>query len=462
MALQRSELLAFARRERDAYESLLREFVEIRSVSAEPGRRGDLDRVAELAAATLRRFGGKAELHRVSGGAPVVLGGFDGDPARPTVTVYNHLDVQPASKETEPWDTEPFVLTKKGDTYYGRGTTDDKGPALTALFGARAALEGGVPVNVRFLWETEEEVGSPHFEETLRTIGAAARTDAVVVSDTVWISRQRPALSAGLRGLLRVIFKLETAGTDQHSGSAGGAARNPIAELCQLASEIFDARTGRVKIPGFYDDVAPVTRAQVLDFKASGFSVKAFMKDHGFKSLRTKDPVEVMKRIWALPTFEIHGIVGGYTGPGVKTVIPPRAELKATVRLVPDMKGETVARLIRAFVKKRHPDVTMEIGSSAPAYKGVTTGPHVEAARRAVKFAFGKDPVFVREGGTIGAVLSMEQILKAPIVFMGLSLPEHGYHAPNENFDWGQAGGGMVAFAKLLEDWAAIPPRGRR
>jgi acetylornithine deacetylase/succinyl-diaminopimelate desuccinylase-like protein len=461
MPLERSDLETFARRERDSFEALLREFVEVPSVSADPDRKADVERVAELAAATLRRFGGKAELYRVPGGSPVVLGGFDGDPRRPTITVYNHLDVQPASRETEPWRTEPFVFTKKGDTYYGRGTTDDKGPALTALYGTKAALEAGVPLNIRFLWETEEEVGSPHFEETLKKIGPAAKTDAVVVSDTVWISRSRPALSAGLRGLLRVIFRLETAETDQHSGTAGGAARNPIAELCQLACEIFDARTGRVKIPGFYDDVAQVTRGHIEDFKASGFSVKGFMKDHGFKSLRTKDPVEVMKRIWALPTFEIHGIVGGYTGPGVKTVIPPRAELKATVRLVPDMKGEKVARLIRAFVKKRHPDVTMEIGSSAPAYKGMTTGPHVDAAKRAVRFAFGKDPVFVREGGTIGAVLSMEQILKVPIVFMGLSLPDHGYHAPNENFDWGQAGGGMVAFAKLFEEMAAIPPRRR-
>jgi acetylornithine deacetylase/succinyl-diaminopimelate desuccinylase-like protein len=463
MPLQRPELEAFARRERDSYEALLRDFVEVPSVSADPARKGDIERVAELAAATIRRFGGRAELHRAPGGAPVVFGGFDGDPKRPTITVYNHMDVQPASKETEPWKTEPFVFTKKGDVCYGRGTTDDKGPALAALYGARAALDAGVPLNIRFLWETEEEVGSPHFAETLKRIGRAADTDAVVVSDTVWVSRGRPSLSAGLRGLLRVILKLETAETDQHSGTSGGAARNPISELCQLACEIFDGRTGRVKIPGFYDDVAPLSRRELLDSRASGFSVKGFMKDHGFKSIRTMEPLEVMKRIWALPTFEIHGIVGGYTGPGVKTVVPPRAELKATIRLVPDMKGEKVARLVKAFVKKRNPDVTMEIGSSAPAYKGITTGPYVEAARRAVRFAFGKDPVFVREGGTIGAVLSMEQILKAPIVFMGLSLPDHGYHAPNENFDWGQAGGGMVAFAKLFEEMAAIPrPAGSR
>jgi acetylornithine deacetylase/succinyl-diaminopimelate desuccinylase-like protein len=462
MPLEKSRLQEFARRERGAFEDLLQKFVEVPSVSADPEKKPDVEGVADLAARTLKGMGGWAELHRVPGGSPVVLGGFDSGPDRPTVTVYNHLDVQPASKASEPWNTEPFEFTRQGDKYFGRGTTDDKGPALTALYGAKAALAAGVPVNVRFLWETEEEVGSPNFADTLKAIGAPAATDVVVVSDTVWISRQRPALSAGLRGLQRFIFRLETAETDQHSGTGGGAARNPIAELCQLASEIMDGRTGRVKIPGFFDDVEPVSRAEAADFMASGFSVKAFMKDHGFKSLRTKDALDVMKRIWGMPTFEVHGMVGGYTGPGVKTIIPPRAELKCTVRLVPHMKGEKVARLVKAFVKKRNPDVTVEVGSSAPAYRAVRSGPYVDAARSAIRFAFGKDPVFVREGGTIGAVLSMEQILKVPIVFMGLSLPDHGYHAPNENFDWGQAGGGMVAFAKLLEDVAAIPRNGGR
>jgi acetylornithine deacetylase/succinyl-diaminopimelate desuccinylase-like protein len=456
MALDKKSLEEYARRERGAFEDLLRRFVEVPSVSADPGHKKDLDRVAELSAETLREFGGKAEVFRVDGGAPVVLGAFGSDPSHPTVTVYNHMDVQPASKETEPWNTEPFVFTKKGDSYFGRGTTDDKGPAITALYGARAAREKGVPVNIRFLWETEEEIGSPNFAETLKKIGPAAKTDAVVVSDTIWVSRQQPAMSAGLRGLQRFIFRLETAGTDQHSGTAGGAARNPLAELCQLASELVDGRTGRVKVPGFYDDVEKLTKKDLEGFRKSGFSVSRFMKDHGFKSLRTKDALEVMKRIWALPTFEVHGLVGGYSGPGVKTIIPPRGELKCTVRLVPDMKGEKVAKLVKAFVKKRNPDVEVEVGSSAPAYKGVTSGPFVEAARGAFRATFGKEPVFVREGGTIGAVLSMEQILKVPIVFMGLSLPEHGYHAPNENFDWQQAGGGIVAFAKFFENVAAM------
>ena len=456
MAFTRPELERWAAKERDRFEDMLTDFVEVPSISADPGRKADVEQCAELGAATIRAFGGRADLHRVPGGNPIVLGSLESGKGRPTVTVYNHLDVQPASKETEPWRTEPFKLTKVGDTYFGRGTTDDKGPALSALFGARAAIDAGVPVNVKFLWETEEEVGSPHFAETLRAIGPAAATDAVVVSDTVWVSRGRPSLSAGLRGLQRLTFHLETAATDQHSGTTGGAARNPVAELAQVAAEIFDARTGRVRIPGFYDDVEKLTKRQVADFKASGFSVKGFMADHGFKSIRTKDALEVMKRLWALPTFEVHGLVGGYTGPGVKTIVPPRAELKSSVRLVPNMKGEKVVKLVKAFVKRKNPDVRVEGGSSAAPYKGITSGPWVEAAARSFKFAFDKAPVFVREGGTIGAVLSMEQILKCPIVFMGLSLPDHGYHAPNENYDWGQAGGGIVAFAKFFEEAAGV------
>jgi acetylornithine deacetylase/succinyl-diaminopimelate desuccinylase-like protein len=456
MAFTRSELERFAAKERDRFEDTLTDFVEVPSISADPGRKGDVEQCAELGAATIRAFGGRADLHRVPGGNPIVLGSLESGKGRPTVTVYNHLDVQPASKETEPWRTEPFKLTKLGDSYFGRGTTDDKGPALTALFGARAAIDAGVPVNVKLLWETEEEVGSPHFADTLRAIGPAAATDAVVVSDTVWVSRGRPSLSAGLRGLQRITFHLETAETDQHSGTTGGAARNPVAELAQVAAEIFDARTGRVRIPGFYDDVEKLTKRQIADFKASGFNVKGFMTDHGFKSIRTRDALEVMKRLWALPTFEVHGLLGGYTGPGVKTIVPPRAELKASVRLVPNMKGEKVVKLVKAFVKRKNPDVRVEGGSSAAPYRGITSGPWVEAAERSFKFAFGKAPVFVREGGTIGAVLSMEQILKCPIVFMGLSLPDHGYHAPNENYDWGQAGGGIVAFAKFFEEVAGI------
>src|SRR5215510_1790445 len=456
MAFTRPRLNQFAAKHRSRFAQLLKDFVEIPSVSADPDHKKDLERCGELGLATVRAFGGRADIHRVPGGPPVVLGSFEAGKGRPTLTIYNHLDVVPASKETEPWRTEPFAFTRQGDTYFGRGTPDDKGPALSALFGARAAVEAGVPVNIKFLWELEEEVGSPNFAATLRAIGAAASTDVVVVSDTVWVSRARPALSGGLRGLQPLTFRLATAKTDQHSGTTGGVARNPVAELAQIATEIFDARTGRVKIPGFYDDVEKITAQQIQGFKAAGFSISRFKRAYDFKSIRTKDPLDAVKRLWAMPTFEVHGLVGGYTGPGVKTIVPPRAELKVSMRLVPNMKGEKVVKLVKAFVKKRNPDVRVEAGATAPAYKGITSGPYVEAAQRSIEFAFGKTPVFVREGGTIGAVLFMEQILKCPIVFMGLSLPEHGYHAPNENYDWHQAGGGIAAFAKFIEGVGAV------
>jgi acetylornithine deacetylase/succinyl-diaminopimelate desuccinylase-like protein len=366
------------------------------------------------------------------------------------------MDVQPASRETEPWETEPFVFTQKGDTYYGRGTTDDKGPGLAALFGARAAREAGVPMNVRLLWEFEEEIGSPNFESIISKAATNLRTDSVVVSDTVWVSRQRPANSAGLRGLMGFTMSLETGTTDTHSGEVGGAARNPLGELMKLVCDLYDPMTGRVKIKGFYDDVIPPSRRELKDWANCGFTTKGFKKAHHLKSLRVNGDLEVMKRIWGIPTFEVHGLAGGYQGPGLKSIVPPRAELKASCRLVPGQNPQKIARLLKAAVKERNPDVKIQFESMAPAFLAEVEGPLPEALKRAVKFAFRRDSVFVRDGGTIGAMTSIEKVLKCPIMFLGLSLPEHGYHAPNENFDWQQASGGMVAFAKYFEELAAM------
>lgn len=455
VTIDKSSLLAFANREREGFEALLKTFVEVPTVSSDPARKSDMHRCAELAANTIRGLGGTASILE-SGGNPIIHGRFDCDAGAPTVTVYNHLDVQPASRATEPWNTEPFLFTREGDRYFGRGTTDDKGPALTALWGIKAAREAGVRANMHLLWEMEEEVGSEHFEPTIRKHAADLATDSVIVSDTIWVSRQRPACPAGLRGLQGFELSLETGTTDQHSGLAGGAARNPIGELMKLVSEMYDATTGRVKIKGFYDDVVLPTKQELAEFKASGFTVKQFKKDHLFKSIRTEDPVEVMKRIWAMPTLEVHGLVGGFTGPGIKTIIPPRAEVKISCRLVPNQSPKKIAKLVKDFVKQRNPDVKVHTEAPLAPYKAPTTGPLADAVRSAMKFAFGREPVFVREGGSIGAVISMEQVFKCPIVFLGLSLPEHGYHAPNENYDWQQARGGMVAFAKYFDEVARL------
>lgn len=449
--MTRQGLFAWAESQREHYERLLKLFVEIPTVSAAPEHKPDIRRCADLAVETIRSFGGRARVIKTAGN-PIVHGVFNTGRNLPTVTAYNHLDVQPASRETEPWDSEPFLLRKDGNRYFGRGTTDDKGPLLAALFGIQAAREANVPINMHVLWELEEEIGSLNFEEAIIGVKDKLRTDSVVVSDTIWVSRKRPACPAGLRGNVGFTLALETGKTDQHSGTTGGAARNPIGELMKLVSEMHDATTGKVRIRGFYDKVVPPSKRELKDFMSSGFSVRDFKRDHQLSSLRTEDPLEVMKRIWAMPTFELHGVIGGYIGPGIKTIVPPRAEVKVSCRLVPDQHPDEILTLIEAFVKERNPDVKVISEKSMLPYRAPIVGPFADRVKSAMKFAFKIEPVFVREGGSIGAVPSMETVLGCPVLFIGLSLPEHGYHAPNENFDWQQASGGMVAFARYFQE----------
>ncbi len=409
--------------------------------------------MARTAVDTIEQFGGKAQLIETEGN-PIVFGRFHYSDSVPTVTVYNHLDVQPASMDTEPWEHEPFKFIKKGKRYLGRGTTDDKGPALAVLFGIRAAVQRGVPLNINVLWELEEEIGSPSFEKALKANKSLVSTDSVIVCDTIWVSRKKPACPAGLRGMQAFEFVLETGKTDIHSGTTGGVARNPLAELMQMVSEMHDARTGRVKIKGFYDDVRKLSKKEADDFRKSGFSITDFRKAHKLRSTRTDDDFDAMKRLWALPTFEVHGVVGGYTGPGIKTIIPPKATLKISCRLVPDQDPKRILKLVKDWVAERYPDVKIVPENRMEPFYAPIEGPFPDAVRRAMKFAFGAEAAFVREGGSIGAVPSMQKVLDCPVVFLGLSLPEHGYHAPNENFDWDQASGGMVAFAKYFEEIA--------
>jgi acetylornithine deacetylase/succinyl-diaminopimelate desuccinylase-like protein len=211
-----------------------------------------------------------------------------------------------------------------------------------------------------------------------------------------------------------------------------------------------------VKIPGFYEDVRKPTAEEIRNFLGSGFSVQKFMSVHGLKGLRSKDPATVLKSIWAMPTFEIHGFAGGYTGPGIKTIVPPYAEIKASMRLVPDQDPKKLYKIIKSHVKKLNPDVEVVSHEFLQPYLGPSTGPYAEAATAAVAAGFGRKPVFVREGGSIGTVVSMNHVLKAPVLLMGLSLPEHSYHGPNECFDWGQASGGMKAFVRYFEAVARI------
>ncbi|HEX4998346.1 MAG TPA: M20/M25/M40 family metallo-hydrolase [Terriglobia bacterium] len=433
---------------RSEFEELLKEWVEIPTISAEREHRDDIRALAGRAVELLRSWGAEAEAYETPGN-PVVLGRFRVNDAYPTVTIYNHLDVQPANEPQ--WTRPPFVFRNEDGRYFGRGATDDKGPALTAAFGARQALAARTPVNINVVWEFEEEIGSPNFEYFVKTNLAKLQTDSVVVSDTIWIARGRPAVAYGLRGLAPMRILVETGGKDIHSGLAGGAARNPLGEVSQIIAECYDARSGKVKIPGFYDDVARPTRRELDSFLASGFDVARFKRAHELKTLRVTDREEVVRRIWAWPTFEVHGIVGGYTGPGVKTAIAPSAEAKVSMRLVPRQNGRKIFNLVRRFIHERHPDAKVIAEPFLEPFIGPSTGPFADAARGAMRAAFGKDPAFVREGGSIGAVVTMQKYLKVPILFLGLSLPEHGYHAPNENYDWEQASGGMRMFAEYFQ-----------
>ena len=437
---------------RPRFEEWLGRLVEIPTVSMDPARRNDMRRGAEVAVGCLTALGAQATIVE-TGGHPLVVGGWMRDPAWPTVAVYNHLDVQPAMEPE--WTREPFKFTVEGDYYYGRGATDDKGPALTALLAARYAVEHNVRLNIQFVWELEEEIGSPHFAEGLAR-GNIRRPDSVVVSDTIWLAGRRPAAPYGLRGTLAARLTLETARREAHSGLTGGVARNPLAELAAVLAACVDAKTGRVAIPGFYQSVRPLSKTDRAQFRKSGFQVKTFAAAHQLTKLRVRDRMQVMKRLWAEPTFEVHGFVGGYTGPGVKTSIPPRAEAKVSMRLVPDQDPAAIFRIFRAYVRKLNPDVHVEVHGMLRPYVADLGGPYAEAVRKALRFGFGKEPVFIREGGSIGAVVTMAERWRAPVVFLGLSLPEHGYHAPNERFDWGQASGGMKAFVAYFDEVSRI------
>lgn len=437
-----------------AFLERFKELVETPSVSADPARKGDIRRTAELAAGYLREAGAAVVEILETRGNPCVFGRLESAPDNPTVAIYNHLDVQPATAGKDGWSRDPWTFTEDAGRFYSRGTTDDKGPALVCLWAAKLALEQGVPVNVEFLWELEEEIGSPHFHEFVEAVRARKLSKAshVVVSDTVWISPERPAITGSLRGLFAAEVTLRTARKDAHSGMAGGPARNPLTDLCALVASCVDAATGEVTIDGFADTWTPPTPAQLDEFRASGFSTESFQKAHQLTLLRVQDPVEVCSRIWARPTFEVHGLVGGYTGEGAKTVVPCQATLKISCRLVPGQDPARVGELFKAHVKARLPEaVVVDQHSAQPYVVPASDLERVERIKDAMEYAFGSRPVMVAEGGSIGAVLTLRNQLEVPVLFLPLSLPEDSYHGPDESFAWAQVPGGMRALVRYFE-----------
>jgi acetylornithine deacetylase/succinyl-diaminopimelate desuccinylase-like protein len=429
----------------------LRTLVEHRTVS--PGKTDDLAIRAGAAAAQhiMQAAGAQAELVEC-GGTPSVLARFAHPDPKARIVIYNHLDVQPA--DASGWtQADPFVMgvrphPEREWLYDGRGTTDDKGPGLCAVLAASWAARSRLPIDVTILWETEEEIGSPHFHEVVQAKREQLACDAVIVSDTIWPSASQPAISIGLRGSLQAILRLRTAGKASHSGLVGGAARNPVRELAAIATAIDGARF-------WHEGVVPAAPAEIEGFLRSGFDLEYFKAAHDLRLLETDVPLEVMLRIWARPTFEVHGLAGGYTGPGLKTIVPHEAELKISFRLVPDQDPRAIGRRLTEFVHALDPAVDVEITAHHEPYRGPSAGPVHEAIAAALTAVTGKVPVDVREGGSIGAVTILADTLGVPVHFLPLSLPEHGYHAPNERFDWKQAKVGITAFAKIFERLAA-------
>ncbi len=429
----------------------LRTLVEHRTVS--PGKTDDAPIIAGAHAAReiMAAVGGDASVVECSG-TPSVLARFPHPDPVARIVVYNHLDVQPA--DTSRWDqADPFVMEVESHPtrdwiYKARGSTDDKGPGLCAVRAASWAHERGLPVDISILWETEEEIGSPNFAEIVQAKREQLACDAVIVSDTIWPSDAQPAISTGLRGSLQAMLRLRTAGKNAHSGLVGGAARNPVRELAALATAIDGARF-------WHEGVEPPSPAELDGFLRSGFDLDYFKSAHDLHKLETDVPLEIMLQIWARPTFEVHGITGGHMGPGLKTIVPDEAELKISFRLVPNQDPTALGRSLTAFVHALNPDVEVDVSGFLEPYSGPKDGPVHDAIVAGMTAATGRVPVNVREGGSIGAVPVLAELLGVPVHFLPLSLPEHGYHAPNERFDWAQAKVGMIAFARVFEHLAA-------
>lgn len=431
----------------------LRTLVEHRTIS--PGKTTD-DEIragAEAARAMMREAGADAELVECSG-TPSVIAHFSHPNPEARVVVYNHLDVQPANpanwSQADPFAFEVEPHPEREFLYRGRGSTDDKGPGLCALRAASWAKEQNLPIDITLLWETEEEIGSPNFAEIVDKKRDALAGDCVIVSDTIWPSDAQPAISTGLRGSLHAVFRLKTGGKEVHSGLTGGVARNPIKELCSLATAIDRA--------GFWrEGVVDPSPDEVAGFVGAGFDPAYFRRAHDLDKLETDVPVDMMLRLWTRPTFEVHGLVGGYQGPGVKTSVPPSAELKVSFRLVPDQQPLHIGEKLAAFVRAFAPDVEVEIAGHLDPYRGTVQGPVHAAITEGMGAAAGRAPVTVREGGSIGAVPILAEKLGVPVHFLPLSLPDHGYHAPNEYFDWRQARVGIEAFGRVFARLSGKP-----
>jgi len=455
-------VIDFINTSRDRYLRELTQYLAIPSVSALAEHAADMRRCADWTADHLRAIG--LENVRVidTPGHPVVYADWLNAPGAPTVLFYGHYDVQPVDP-LDQWISPPFEATVRGNELFARGATDDKGQLFVHVKALEAHLgqTGSLPINARVVFEGEEEIGSPNLDQFIRDHRDELRCDVVVISDSGMFDKGVPSICYGLRGLSYFQIDLRGTTTDLHSGSFGGAVANPAFVLAQVLSQMKD-RGGHVKIPGFYDDVRELTEIERNEFKRLPFNEKQYRKGLGAPKLHGETGFSTLERTWARPTFEVNGLLSGFTGEGAKTVIPATAMAKVSMRLVPNQDPDKIAALFEDYVKKVAPkSVELKVTRMHGGKPWMTEldNAYVKAAARAIELGFNRTPVYTREGGSIPVVSTFQSELNAPTVLFGLGLPDENAHAPNEKFDLDNFFGGIIAAAYLYEEIAKTSSR---
>ena len=454
-----NNVIDFINTNRDRYLEELKEYLAIPSISALPEHAADVRRCAEWTAAEMTRIGMQNVRLEETPGHPIVYGDWLGAEGAPTILFYGHYDVQPVDP-LELWESPPFEATIRDGEIYARGSADDKGQVFMHFKAIEAHMKqnGKLPVNMKIILEGEEEVGSANLDHYIKDNKDALGADVVVISDSPMFDRGIPSICYGLRGL--VYFQIDLRGTksDLHSGSFGGAVANPNMVLAQILSQMKD-KGGRIRIPGFYDEVKELREEERAEWKKLPFNETRYRKELGAPKLFGESGYSTLERVWARPTFEVNGIHGGFTGDGAKTVIPAVAMAKVSMRLVPNQDPDKIAELFESYVRKIAPktvEVKVTRMHGGKPWMTEFDNPFVQAAGRAIEKGFGKTPVFNREGGSIPVVATFQEILGLPSVLFGVGLPDENAHAPNEKLDLNNFHGGVIASAYLYDEVAGI------
>jgi len=442
---------------RSAFLDGLTNLLRIPSISTLPEHKPDIRRAVDFLTDELRAMGmrGIEVIEGRDTQNPLVYAEWLESPGKPTLLIYGHYDVQPPDPLDE-WVSPPFEPAVRSDNIYARGAVDDKGQTYLLLKAVEGYLraEAKLPINVKFLIEGEEEMGGEHIEEYVKKRPPKLQCDAALICDTEMFAPELPTLTTGLRGLVYTEVEARGASHDLHSGMYGGATPNPFQALAEIVTGLKGAN-GKIRIPGFYDKVTKPSKAELEAWKRLPFKETQFLKKEvGARALVGEKGFSVLERLWARPTLEVHGIRGGFTAEGAKTVIPAVATAKISMRLVPEMDPKRVIRQYTAHVKKLTPAgivTTIRVLSSAPASVVSTENKFVSAAAQAMEQVFKKKTVYIRSGGSIPIAGLLHDMLGIPVVLMGFGLPDDNLHAPNEKFHLPNFYRGIETVGRYLE-----------